>query len=375
MTHLQRSTGDLIAVLQQDAQNVADPDTFLRALTAKAATRSRARGARRWLLPALAAATVGVVAIAAVSIAAGHTRQRVAPAQPATADRNRQLTTAETIRLVDLVNLPPASSLTTVQPRSLNYPAGGILASTSLVDTVRYWRVPLSYSKAVAWMAAHPPAGLRITGWSGPTGSQKQFSGYIFDAPASGAWQQASLQIGILPSSPGSTFWRVDGMALWVDPAPVPDTFAGPRLHVSVAAGCPSSDQGVEDVSNFASGLAAALLPPESPASALLCVYSGGNGRAFALVSHRLLQLADARHLADLARAVSFGHVDTGPHGCPMDDGAAGVLAFGYPDGRDVALWFRRGGCGGVSNGTIVAGAFGNASVYALLAAIDAAAR
>ena len=324
---------------------------------------SRPPRLRREFLSALAAVVVVVVVLAGVSVATGHDR-RVDQGQPTRtaagqgAVLNRQLTTAETIRLVGLIKLPPGSSATSVQPSSLTMPAIGRSASSSLIDTVRYWRIPLPYPQAVSWMARYPPAGLPLGATSGPTRSAKQFSGYLFEEPASSAWEQASLQIGVAPSSSGSTVWRADGLALWLDPRPAPDTVTGPRLHVTVAAGCPSSDRGATDVSNAATGLTASLLPPGSQSAALVCVYSGSNGNAFALTAHRLLSATEAGDLARLARAVSLAHVDNEVISCPLDDGGTTVLVFSYPNESDIGLWLTPGGCGFLSNGVIVAGAF-----------------
>jgi hypothetical protein len=39
-----------------------------------------------------------------------------------------------------------------------------------------------------------------------------------------------------------------------------------------------------------------------------------------------------------------------------MDDGSANVIALSYASRADVDLWVNATGCGGVSNGYIVAG-------------------
>lgn len=377
-----RTTADLVAVLEQDARNVADPDTFLQALVVHTTSRRPSQDRPRWLLPALVVGVVAAVALATVWIATGHPRRQVQPAQPTgpSSALNRQLTTAETIRLVGLVNLPPGSTSTITQPGSLPGPAVGFLtSSTSVIDTARYWRVPLPYPQALSWVSRHPPAGLRPTDTSGPTGSQKQFSGYLFELPASNAaWIQANVQVGIAPASSDTTVWRVDGQATWIDPSPVADTRTGPRAYVTVAGGCPSRNTGLIGVSNSAAGLTASLLPPGSPSAALVCLYDGNgpdstSGHAFALIDHRLLSAAEASQLAHLARAVSLAHVDNQIEHCPADVGSATVLAFSYPHGPDVALWYRRGGCGSVSNGSIVVGGPVSVGYAALIDAIHAA--
>ena len=293
-----------------------------------------------------------------------------ATAKPVNAALNRQLTTAETIRLVGLVDLPPNSSATTVQPSSLSSPAGGTPASASLIDTVRYWRVPLSYAQAVSWLASPHPGGLKLGGTAGRTGQQIQFSGYMFTAPDSGVWTQASLDIGIEPSANGGSLWRIDGLALWVDPQPLADASPGQALHFTVAAGCPASDRGVTDISNTGSGLTDSLLPAGAPSAGLICAYSGGNGTPFALKVHRLLAAGDADSLAQLARSVSLAHVDDEMISCPAEDGAATLLAFSYSDRADVNLWIAEGGCGGGSNGDVSATAINNTSFEQLYEAV-----
>ena len=41
---------------------------------------------------------------------------------------------------------------------------------------------------------------------------------------------------------------------------------------------------------------------------------------------------------------------------CPLDDGLAEVIALSYAGRPDVDLWISLSGCGGVSNGYILAG-------------------
>lgn len=69
-----------------------------------------------------------------------------------------------------------------------------------------------------------------------------------------------------------------------------------------------------------------------------------------------------ANRLAVLARAVSLAHSDSGPHSCPLVSGGVTVIAFRYPRGANIALWFLPGACGHLSNGAIVADSFINPS-------------
>jgi hypothetical protein len=50
-----------------------------------------------------------------------------------------------------------------------------------------------------------------------------------------------------------------------------------------------------------------------------------------------------------------LSHALGGVMSCPFDDGSAELIALSYPGGPDVDLWVLLNGCGGVSNGYIVA--------------------
>jgi hypothetical protein len=51
-----------------------------------------------------------------------------------------------------------------------------------------------------------------------------------------------------------------------------------------------------------------------------------------------------------------LSHALDGVTHCPMDDGAAEVIALSYRGRPDVDLWVPLNGCGGISNGYIMAG-------------------
>ncbi len=50
------------------------------------------------------------------------------------------------------------------------------------------------------------------------------------------------------------------------------------------------------------------------------------------------------------------------PTACPMDDGAAALLAFTYPGRPDVDLWVQLSGCTMVGNGYILGAGAGIAT-------------
>jgi hypothetical protein len=277
---------------------------------------------------------------------------RVATAEPP----NMKLAEAETQRLVGLAKLPPGSAPLAKPPAALSGPTMGTPMDASLVMTTRIWRVPIAFDDAVSWIKAHAPAGLTSQGSSGGTGPGGASAGVAYSAPDGVAWTQAQLEIGATPSSGGGSIWRIDGLALWLDPTPVRVPHGGPRMALTVAGGCPASDSGFVDVAPASPPNDARLLPGGSPVSALICVYYGMNGKPSALKTSKALSAADAARLASLANAVSLAHTEGGVHSCPADDDSSTVLAFHYPSGADAGLWYHRTGCTSISNGTIIVG-------------------
>ncbi|TWP37168.1 hypothetical protein [Leekyejoonella antrihumi] len=169
----------------------------------------------------------------------------------------------------------------------------------------------------------------------------------------SDAWQNAALDIGIAPDGAHGSYWRADGVALWVDPTPATAPAGGKRLAVTVAGGCPTSDRGA---TNVPPGTKTSLLPPGTPTAGVICSYNGLNGAAFALRSHARLDGTQAERLAHQARTIHLSHTTGGVTSCPMDDGATTVIAFHYPGNPPATLWLKDNGCRSISNGTITAG-------------------
>ena len=211
----------------------------------------------------------------------------------------------------------------------------------------------MPFTAAEDWVPAHPPVGLTFAGTSGTgTSDGATTSGYIYSDRDSRSWTGAELVVTVAADGTGASDWRLDGQAEWLDPRPMTDDDTGPRIHVTAATGCPSSDLGVIGVSNPGSGLDTALLPPERPLGALVCSYVGLNGARFTLRHSHLLSAAQATRLAAAARAVTLRHVDGLTFACPSGDASADVIAFAYP-GRTVDLWDDHLGCPWVANGTI----------------------
>jgi hypothetical protein len=192
-----------------------------------------------------------------------------------------------------------------------------------------------------------------VTPLGGPTAG----IGYA-DPRTSSAWASAELDLGLASGAqPGTSYVRADSIVAWLDVKPLADHARGHRIHLAAANGCPATDRGVVGVHNDAGpDLSEHLLPARPPDAVLICRYYGGNGNPFALRAARLLRGPGARKLAEEVGNIRLGHLDGAETSCPMDDGAAALVAFAYPAGTDVDLWVKLNGCGGVSNGFITSG-------------------
>jgi hypothetical protein len=250
-----------------------------------------------------------------------------------------------------MVQLPATATAIATPPPALHKPMMSV-ATSSLVDQARLWRVSMAFSATAAWIRAHPPAGLSKE-WQSMGSSEPSGIGYgDHDSPA---WQQAQLQIAVASLSDGGSAIRADAMVAWIDPRPLTDDAAGTRLRVTIDGDCPPTDRGYVGVTNPSTGdLDKSMLPAAAASAGLLCRYAGLNGKPrFALSVHQPLTRDAARQLAALISRIPLGHLDDEARSCPMDDGSVSVLVISYPGRADVDLWYARAGCQSLSNGHI----------------------
>jgi hypothetical protein len=214
-------------------------------------------------------------------------------------------------------------------------------------------------SQAIAWLRAHHPRGLAQdgsnTGW-GP--GQGTTTGYSYASHSSRAWQSADLEIEVAGGGGGTSVLRADAVVVWLDPVPIPDSSAGRRPHLSITAGCPATDKSIAGVTNRGADLRRRLLPAAAPTSGLECRYYGMNGRPFRLRGQVSLTAAAASRVARSIQRLPLSHVVDGVVNCPMDDGAAEVIALSYTGRPAVDLWVTLNGCRYVANGFIQAGLY-----------------
>jgi hypothetical protein len=230
-------------------------------------------------------------------------------------------------------------------------------AVTSLVIDTEFWQADMPADQVVTWLASHTPAGLSPAGTSSSSGPSldDDWAGFGYSDRANTAWQSAQLEVsvGSLAQSSTTSVIRADAVVVWLDPRPSPDNAAGQRARVTLAGGCPSSDAHLVGVTNPGAHLAASLLPAGAPTAALLCRYTGANGKTFALAHQARLGATAAQHLAKAVAKLPLSHVDGGVTSCPFGDGSAAVLAFSFPGRADVDLWVQTNGCATVANGYI----------------------
>jgi hypothetical protein len=263
---------------------------------------------------------------------------------------NRALATAEAQRLLSRAVLPPGS-VPGPGSAALSGPVMGTEQSSSLIDESRNYQAALPLAQALSWLQKHPPLGLAAGGSSSGTDHGVVSSGgYSYGAPDSDAWTGAQLEIGVVSLGTDRSTIRVDGLDLWLDPTPVRDDQAGPRLRVEIATGCPATDGPAIGVTNAAAqdrDLDAHLLPAAKPNSGLVCVYN----QARTLTSHQLLDAAGAQRTAGPWQRLSLSHIDNTVTKCPADIGTVTIYVFGYPTRPDVDLWDFTSGCSSIANG------------------------
>jgi hypothetical protein len=261
--------------------------------------------------------------------------------------------------LLALAKVPPGSVELASAPAALSAPALGSTESDQNVDLAKYWRVPLPFSAAEAYLKQHPPTGLREFGSSSGGSQAAKSHGWGWSSSGAGS-PNGQLHVGLASVGAGSaagaaSYLRVDALTHWVDPRPISDDAPGARMRIEAGDRCPATKKGMVGVRNGGEDLDHALAPADKPNAGLLCAYAGLNGAPpLALSLERVLTAADAARVAEAAHRVALSHYDA-TRSCGMEDGSATVLVLQYPNRPAVNLWLPSASCRGTSNGHIVA--------------------
>ena len=135
-----------------------------------------------------------------------------------------------------------------------------------------------------------------------------------------------------------------------------------PKLQLELAAGCPASVAGYQDVVNTFAG---PPMVPAGPKSGLICRYGASTAkpRPGGLERQTRLGPAQASLLAATVRRLNL-EPPAGISSCPADFGVVALIGFSYPGRPDVGLWYHAGGCQTLDNGRIGAFEGGNPSFY-----------
>jgi hypothetical protein len=286
---------------------------------------------------------------------------------------NRAKAESDARLLLARAEIPPGSVELTSAPAALPGPAlGSNQADTSLTLT-NYWRVPLSFPVADAFVKQHPPAGLSEMGAISGGSLAAKIQGRAWAGGGSGPSGQ--LHIGLASIGDGSaadeaSYLRVDALTEWQDPRPIPDEVAGARMRIEAGDRCPADNKGVVGVGTKGEQLADNLAPADKPKAGLLCSYAGlSNDQPFTLSRQRVLSAAAAARVAEAARRADLSH-SGGMRSCPGMDNGVLVLVLEYPSRPAVNLWLRFSGCPSASNGSIRA--VDRPSLAALREVVDA---
>jgi hypothetical protein len=274
---------------------------------------------------------------------------------------------AEAHRLLAEVQLPQGTTIRAgLPPAALSGPIMGAPLSSHFIDETRLWSVPMSSADVLAWLRSHPPAGLTRNGTSSGTGPGGESAGYSWSATPTDTYQNPQLQVGVTPDGTNRSTMRADGVDIWLSAAPVVGSPPGPKVHVTIVGGCPTSIAGYVDVSNNGGDLTSTMLPAATPTAGLICRYNPAyNSTHPSILAHAsVLSVTAARTLARSANAISTGSAGSGSGSCPADNGLTDVVVFGYAGQADVDLWYHASGCQGVTNGYISGGEGGNPSFY-----------
>ena len=189
-------------------------------------------------------------------------------------------------RLVALVRVPTGSKAVSTAPVPALQKPATVSASPYLASAHRWWTTPLAPSDALAWLRAHPPAGLHPQGSGSGATTGGSFTYLTYTDPAANASESATLLVEIAADGQGSAL-RADSQTLW----------GPPRTAVEQV---PTDVQQVD-----------------------LLAYQGKPSH---VLDHATLSGAAAQRFARIVDGLSRDN--WGPHGCTLDTGLRIQMTF-----------------------------------------------
>ena len=276
-------------------------------------------------------------------------------------DPHFKIARAETVWLLNRFT-PPAGAIRVDHAPSAHIAGGppSSAAATHFIYTTRYWTVSQPYESVKTSISGRVPHGLVRGDYGYGGGPDFTTSEYEFeDRRPSPAFEDAQLEISIVSISPNVTGLRADGTAIWLSSEPTRVTETGPRLHLTIAGGCPRSLAVYKDVSNDRRPeLLRRMLPSASPVAGLTCLYKPATSSELSpevLTTFKQLDAAAARTLQRQISAIPVGSPGVVAMSCPYYR-ATEILVFRYPDSTEIDIWHSMVCGGSYDNGFIIVG-------------------
>ena len=289
-------------------------------------------------------------------------------ATPPPRDPHYAIALAEADRLLSMAPVFPGA---VALPQTTDTPPNpNGMEPSQFVGSLRRWTTSQAPADVIAWFQAHRPLDLAV-GTSGErsTDSCGQVGGSLtWTAAETDAYTEAQVTVDAALTGPDLTLITASGEATWLTTAPARDSDRGPRVHLTLAGGCPA---GLEfaDVTNPPGRLSDHMVPPGRPVAGLVCHYATGGrptqpaSRSGSLPAQQRLAAAAAGRLAQAVAGIRLGSPGPSWSNCPMDQGQVDIIVLSYP-GEDVDLWYKAAGCEFLDNGFVLADEGGNPSFY-----------
>jgi hypothetical protein len=180
------------------------------------------------------------LALAACGAATGPdslaSQSSATPAAATTSSSSHARAEAELATLLAGVRVPPGAERVSSAPVTMLAQAPVSEASPNLLTLTSWWSVDMSFADALAWIQAHPPAGLTSSmgGQAGGPGVPTNRSlGY--SAPSTTAYDGASVELELAAMGSSVTGLRADAEVVWL-PAKPADEFVPAGTVVTLVA-------------------------------------------------------------------------------------------------------------------------------------------